>query len=91
MSSKYIPPGNQVPKQVRKREKENEYKKISMQDIKDAVVKAFEPREGLPKNRQPGYYTPVEVSPGLWKIGDLWTGDGGKELFDEAVKKVLMG
>lgn len=84
MTSKYIP---KRPSFVGgPKSKPKAYPAISLREIKEVVTKAFLPKEGLPDNQQPDYYTPKEISPGLWKIGPLYTGNAGKATFEEQVR-----
>lgn len=72
--------------------KKEDYKDapFSMEAFKEAFEKAFKVDERLPKNKRFDYYTPKEIHPGLWQIGPLWTGDGGKKLFEEAINRELL-
>lgn len=84
MSSKYIPSGSRVPSQVRKREKKNDYSKITEESIREALATVFND-DGSYKDKDAEYYRPKEVSPGLWHIGPLWTNNAGREMFEEAL------
>jgi hypothetical protein len=64
---------------------------MDAQSIKEAFSKVFYGEtEKLMKESKLPYCK--EISPGLWEIFDgtntLHTGDGGKKMFDEALKNV---
>lgn len=86
MTSKYIP--LRVPIQARKREKKNDYSKITEESIKEALAAVFND-DGSYKDKEAEYYRPKEVSPGLWQIGPLLTGNGGKKLYNEVLQKQI--
>lgn len=90
MGSKYIRNNEYHQPFQGKKSDENPYKEISLEVIRETVTKTFYGRSGFDRNDKPyDYYTPKEISPGLWQIGPLWTGDGGKAEFDKAVMEDL--
>lgn len=85
--SKYIPKTkHSIPGPTRKRERQNGYRTLTRKAIEDAMMQTFYPEGEIGgSDRSLDYYTPKEISPGMWKIGPLYTNDAGKKEFDKAV------
>lgn len=61
---------------------------VTKEKFVEVLTELFHKWEKEEKGKRP--YV-KEIAPGLWEICDgtntIWTGDGGKKLYDEALKK----